>query len=376
MKARHTFFLCAAAFATLIFSACEFNGGSIYATIEAAKKTIDSSLAKTLTVQDLVRAPGPSYYVAAGAIYEGIVPVPPVLPSTEGDIIQWVPPLTPPVAGQVCTSLVFLGGRLWGAFFNPDDSTFGLYRSNATPSFAGAIADPLFAGKQIMLLQVTTDGKLFAVAGAVTSNPYVFELYYSDDGVTWSPTPLLSGLSSMINGVAWDGTQYWVVGGTTAYTFTPGNPPTPIGTFTSLPGINIGSATQLNGVFTDGARIFIPSKNGGVYYSPDRGSTWIQFEPDSISSNTVGYLTVAGPVDGSDIYLVGADGYGYYYLSVSGRTLTRFNDSTILLYSAAVRRILIDPGISVFMGTAGGGLWRATFPTGTSTPDNNGWIHE
>ena len=55
--------------------------------------------------------------------------------------------------------------------------------------------------------------------------------------------------------------------------------------------------------------------------------------------------------------------------------MTRFNDSTILLYSAGVRRILIDPtNLTVFMGTAAGGLWRSTFYN--AAPDNNGWIHE
>ena len=43
-----------------------------------------------------------------------------------------------------------------------------------------------------MLLQ-SVNGKLFAVAGAVTSNPYVFELdYYNPWTLTW--TQLLSNL--------------------------------------------------------------------------------------------------------------------------------------------------------------------------------------
>ena len=78
-----------------------------------------------------------------------------------------------------------------------------------------------------------------------------------------------------------------------------------------------------------------------------------------------------------NVYLVGADGWGYYYLNVAAAHFTRFNDSTILLYSAAVRRILVDlvgRDNSVFMGTAGGGLWRASFNNGA--PDANGWIHE
>ena len=40
--------------ALIVVASCTPNGGSIYATIETAKKTVTSSLAKTLTVQDLV----------------------------------------------------------------------------------------------------------------------------------------------------------------------------------------------------------------------------------------------------------------------------------------------------------------------------------
>jgi hypothetical protein len=387
MKAHRGLFLCAAAAAILAVVSCTPNGGSIYATIETAKKTVTSALAKTLTVQDLVnRSPGGGgpYEVAAGAIFEGTYA--PLSPSTAGDLILWsanggnLLPLTPPVPGQICNSLVLVGANLWGGFFNPNDSTFGLYMANVT-SFAGAapVSDPMIAGKQIMLLQ-SVNGYLFAVAGAVTSNPYVFELDYWN-GTAW--IQLLSNLPYMINGVTFDGLNYWAVGGTTVYTFTT-NPPlaTSYSSTSVLSGFDLSvSAVQLNGIFRDGSRLFIPTKNAGVFFSPNQGVSWIHYQADNVNNTTVGYLAVAGSVDNpavpgaGDVYLVGADGYGYYYLSISLGTMTRFNDSTILLYSAAVRRILIDPAnLSVFMGTAGGGLWRSTFYNGA--PDNNGWIHE
>jgi hypothetical protein len=386
MKARFTGFLLAVAAAVVILGSCTANGGSIYATIENAKKTITSALAKTLTIQDLViRGPGGPYDVAAGAIFEGSVTG---TPSTTNDVIQWntdagnnLLSIAPPVSGQICSSLVFDGTDLWGAFFNPGNQTFGLYKSigGATPTFAGRspVNDAQIAGKQIMLIQ-RANGILFVVAGAVTGSPYVFELDYFN-GAAW--VPLLTNLPFMINGVAWDGTQYWAAGCTTAYTFSPAFALT--GTNTSLGGYNLATGSgQLNGVFVDGTKVFIPSKGGGVYYSADRGAKWTQYGPDNINSYTVGYLCVAGPADapGGNVYLVGSDGWGYYYLNTSTGTITRFNDSTILLYSAAVRRILIDltvPGRnSVFMGTAGGGLWRASFSGGVPDPSLYGWIHE
>jgi hypothetical protein len=383
MKARFFLFLAAAAAAIVVLASCTANGGSIYATIEVAKKTVTSSLAKTLTIQDMAaQAPGGPYFIAAGAIYKGTYN--PGAPSTTGDVILWntdgsanLIPTPPPVPGQICSSLVFRSGRLWGAFFNPANQSFGLYQSDASLSFAASTADPYFAGKQIMLLQVTSDGVLFAVAGAVTGNPYQFELHYFD-GANWHQ--LLSGLTPMINGVARvvvaTLTQYWAVSGTTIYAFN--------AAFAQIapPSVDLSAASQLNGIFVDttNANVFLPSKSGGVYYSWNSGSGWIRFPPDTISSNTVGYLCVAGPVDPptNDKYVVGADGGGYSTISIGGQTMTRFNDATILLYSAAVRRILVDsvPIVSVFMGTAGGGLWRATFNNGVVDPSTVGWIHE
>jgi hypothetical protein len=169
------------------------------------------------------------------------------------------------------------------------------------------------------------------------------------------------------------------------YSFNPGTPITLASTVTTLGSDYLpNTAGQLNGVFIDGTNTFIPSKSGGIYYNPapSGAGVWSKYGPDNINGNTVGYLCVAGPVDAPSgtghVYLVGADGWGYYYLDVTGSTITRFNDATILLYSAAVRRILVDLSVpgqnSVFMGTAGGGLWRSSFNNGA--PDGNGWIHE
>ena len=82
------------------------------------------------------------------------------------------------------------------------------------------------------------------------------------------------------------------------------------------------------------------------------------------------------------IFLVGADGAGFYTLNVTNGNLERFSDVTVTgLYTGAVRRILVDPSpaqnYTVFMGTAGTGLWRANFDpaTGEVSPSST-WIHE
>ncbi len=78
------------------------------------------------------------------------------------------------------------------------------------------------------------------------------------------------------------------------------------------------------------------------------------------------------------IYLVGADGLGFYTLNVTNNILTKFSDVTVTgLYAGAVRRMLVDQtqNNTVFMGTAGTGLWRATFDPATGAV-NSTWIHE
>jgi hypothetical protein len=126
--------------------------------------------------------------------------------------------------------------------------------------------------------------------------------------------------------------------------------------------------------------VFIATKSDGILFTLDNGSTWHQIDPDQVGSVVVSYLCVAGPVDsgsGKTTYLAGSDGYGYYTLSTSGNgSLTRFDDSTIGLFSHSVSRILVD-GANVLMGTHANSLWRAVFDTTTGDlASGESWIHE
>jgi hypothetical protein len=117
-----------------------------------------------------------------------------------------------------------------------------------------------------------------------------------------------------------------------------------------------------------------------VYYSTN-GTAWSKASTtEQVAGNTVGFLTVSTRVGTSGpVFLVGADGGGFYTLNAVSGTLSRFSDVTVTgLYAGAVRRILVDltnnPN-TVFFGTAGTGLWRATFdPAGGTVV--SGWIHE
>jgi hypothetical protein len=145
-------------------------------------------------------------------------------------------------------------------------------------------------------------------------------------------------------------------------------------------GFTLANGEELRGVTVDGSYIFIPSSNGAVYYY--NGTTWARATTtDEVNGRLVGFLTVSTHVDtaGSGvIYLVGADGLGFYTLNVTNNILTKFSDVTVTgLYAGAVRRMLVDQtqNNTVFMGTAGTGLWRATFDPATGAV-NSTWIHE
>jgi hypothetical protein len=376
MKTRSALFLTATLALACALSACTPNGGSIYATIETEQKVVDSTLPKTITVCDLVNnstAPTYPYYVAAGAIYKGTRP-------NADNKMGWpstgnsAKPVTPPVSDALCNTLVLFNSELWGGFFSTG-SILGLY-SSTTLAFSGpAVSDTVVKGKQVISLQATDNGspgQLFVCTGTVSGSKYVYQLSYFD-AVTWSP--LLTDLPDPVNGVVWDpvGAQYLMVSGSKVYSGTNADPP--VFTTTTLPGVSLDSSDELRGIFVDGANIFIPTRDNGVYLTT--GGAWSQIPADDVNGNTVGYLAVAGPVDGAgNKYLVGSDGYGYYTLDISTMKLTRFDDNTILLYSSAVRRILVD-GTTVLMGTAGNGLWSAIFnPATGDLKADTAWVHE
>lgn len=392
MKPRSAFLLIITLALIGALSACTADGGSIYATIETEQKINVSTLSQTITVLDLVNtfsAPF-RYLVAAGAVYKGRVP------NTDNEI-GWpkvgADPIavSPPAEGALCLALTYFDNGVpaqtgvYGAFFTSDGSTMGLYKSVGALSYsfavadgATAIADPLVAGKQICLLQVANNTLFAVVATPAGTSGFTFELDYSTDGSNFFATNL-KNLTNPITGVGFFGGNYYVTSGPKLYSDSGAglNSLTGSSTIGSFP---ISSGDELRGVTVDDTAnyILIPSGNGAVYYY-DGVTSWARARTgDNLNGRQVGFLTVstrAGNVGlGKDIFLVGADGAGYYTLNTGNGNLSRFSDVTVTgLYAGAVRRILVD-GSTVFMGAAGTGLWRATFdPAGEV---NSTWIHE
>ena len=351
---------------------------AIFATIEAERKVTTNTLPLNISIFDVATSvpltPGGPYFVAGGGVFKGTF--------NSGGTLDWNPsdtsrPLNP--SGLLCNSMVYYPptATLWGGFITSSGAV-PLYQSTGGLTFAGQtpVNDPAINTKQTVLLQVA-HGHLFMVSTLDTST---YELDYNLNGASLWVANFLSALPYPITGVVWDGVNYWAASAANLYT-TSIDPP--ISTSFASATSPVPHGDTINGIFADSTsgRVFLATKANGIYWSV-RGASWNHIDHDQVGSVIVSNLCVAGPADGAtaDKYLVGSDGYGYYTLSISGNngsgSISRFGDSTILLYSASVSRILVD-GVNVLMGTNYRGLWRAVFDTTMGAlASGQSWTHE
>jgi hypothetical protein len=372
MKARRIICIALVAVSVTAFVSCS---DAIYATIETAIKTSTNTLSLLLTVTDIVvPPPGGTYYVSAGAVFLGTL---------VNGTVTWTPnvndntrPLNP--SGYVCNALTqfSVDGRLYGGFVTGPGAV-ALYRSDTSLSFNGThgtlITSTVSPGEQVTYLK-SANGILF-MGGATFptgATQYVYELDYSADGTTWNPA-IASPLAYPVSGVGYDfvHTVYWASSGSNLYK---GSSPSTL----ALVG-NPSGADPILGLFVDSAngRVFLTMKTSGIYFSSD-GATWAHIGADLNGSAQMAYLCAAGPVDpGNNIYLVGADGFGYYTLNFGAGSWSRFGDTTILLYTSSVSRIVFDgPNSNVLMGTNLNGLWRGVFDSTGALASGQSWTHE
>lgn len=372
MKSRHVILLATLSLSLAALAACS---DAIYATIDTEKKTATNTLSQTISVFDMAVTPpaagSATYYVASGAIFQGTL---------EGTSVSWTPnaadntrPWNPP--GMVCNAMTFYNNaNLYGGFIAQNSSI--LYKSSAGPQFSfGSNPAPIdlrSAGEQVTTL--SSVGVNLFVGGAVMSGKnYVFQLEYTNDPGVAAFTSLVTGQPYPLVPVVYDGTNYWTASGSTLF-----ESPTALTTSSFVPNASQSWGT-INGVFANGGVVIVLTKANGVFYSLNSGGAWTQVQPDHQGTVTVSYLSAAGPI-APNVYLVGSDGYGYYTLNTSGSgSLSRYGDSTTLLYLASVSRIVLDPlNNVVLMGTNARGLWRTVYdPVSGNVPaSGQSWINE
>ena len=368
-----------------ILCSCSANGSLIYYTLQNEKKTQDSSMPNDVTIFDVVKYPataGGNYYAAAGAVWKSPVS------SIAWDIAN---PIAPPRPGAMCNALVLFSNSLCGGFFLPGDSAngssnLGLFQSKGDPAtFAGQQAK---LSQQVTLLTVVTVGTTehLLVATAEQANPgenYYYCLYDTTDLSTFTPiiqngtapgparTPI-TGIAHTSSG----GEKYWA---TTAETST-------LQSTLFVWDINAStlsvsppsfSSESLRHIYSDdqAQNLFISTGQGRVYYSSNAGTTWTGSTQQIVSTNVVKLDGISG--SSASAMLVGSELYGYYIMTLGGTpapVLNRASPSTISLYGAVVRKLVID-GPRVFACTSGNGLWRGeTFHPADGSVDT--WYQE
>jgi hypothetical protein len=344
MNRRFALLLLAAGIAVLPV-AC--NNGNIYWTLEN-EETVDDFSLPNVTVFDVAKI-GTTYYAAAGALWHAAET------ATEWDVEAKI---APPLTGDLCTALAAFGGQLNGGFIN-GSGNLGLYRSS-TLSFSGqapvgTALDVL--GAQIPLLKVE-NGSLVAVTARLSGEDFEYKLFTSGDGTTFSPLSITRAVGEELKpiyDVIWAGAPFntwFVTEGTKLYT---GAGPLTLATMT---GITAGEV--LTGLFHVGTNVYVASKSGAVYYSPN-GSSWTRIAAPTVSGDHPPLTRFAGPVGTDNILLVGSEGYGYYRLPTSPAmgVLTRFPTTTSPLYTSSVWKFFFDdPMDRIFACTLMGGLWR------------------
>ncbi len=116
---------------------------------------------------------------------------------------------------------------------------------------------------------------------------------------------------------------------------------------------------QVNSLIVNGHDVFVGTINGQIYKSSDSGLNWIDVTPSGFSfSNTVQLV-----LDGTNIY-AGTDGDGVFMSPLSNISTTSWSSFNTGLTNQTIRALKIK-GTTIYAGTYGDGVWSSS----TNTPN-------
>jgi len=328
----------------LLVSSCSDQEFGIFYFLENETKQEDNSLENTLTVAGMLLS-GSRYYIAGGGgMYSR------TLSSTEWDDVRM-----PSGADYVISLSGFsVDGKMYAGFLM-DDASYRFYRADPdrNPSWE-RITTSVVDGPQIMAIE-ELNGRLFVA----TYDDEDYGLYSSGDGTGY--TTEIAPQSNRIFDVAFDGGDYWVAAGEEVYTGGSGALATkPSG---ELPDKNGG----YTGVYhsTDYGKWYIAMDNGVVADSSN-GTSWSESDSQSVAGKDVPFRRITEIPNPENNILVATEGYGFYEMEDGqADSLERMSEFTAVeLFKSWVLDIFIDAP-TVFCLTAGSGLWRNTYESGT-----------
>ena len=354
---------------------CQGPVTGIFHHLAHQQPTVDRNLANDITIGGVARWDD-RYVVAAGKLWSrpvGTTDKPgewvPVTATYDGEqenavlrpLVRWKPDRGDPML-------------LAGALFIDDDESFALLQADGNQVQANSIAwttVPGVDGHEVVGLFTPDpdESVLFAVIadsrGANRSYRLLSAIERSDDGPKFRDELDEGDLSRPIEAVAFDGTRYWAVAGSKLYAGEIGSmeewatPPSPEGSETFRGVVHGGTDTLL-----------LTGSVGTVWRSPDGGRTWPDRHEIRVEDQAVRLAAVAA-VSGTG--LIGTDGYGYYTASFDGElAVERLPLTTEAIYQASILGFWVGPETAdgsrtirtLFVLTAGDGLWAATVATG------------
>jgi hypothetical protein len=355
---------------------CQGPVTGIFHHLAHQQPTVDRNLANDITIGGVARWDD-RYVVAAGKLWSrpvGTTDKPgewvPVTATYDGEqenavllpLVRWQPDRGDPML-------------LAGALFIDDDESFALLQADGNQVQANSIAWRTVGGDEVagrevigMFTPDEDESVLFVVVAYARGAERSYRLLSATGRSSGAPdfTVELPELSHPVEAVATDGAgTYWAVAGSELYTGTRGGlllsdtAPSPEGSETFRGVVHGGTDTLL-----------LTGSVGTVWRSPDGGRTWPDRHEIRVEDQAVRLAAVAA-VSGTG--LIGTDGYGYYTASFDGElAVERLPLTTEAIYQASILGFWVGPETAdgsrtirtLFVLTAGDGLWAATVATG------------
>lgn len=325
----------------LLLVGCNAGGAGIFYTLEKSTAQTTSGIGDkpSAASMGLVTGTPGVYYVAAGTVYTALSSSTP----------SWQA-VTPPVSGDICSSLTVSGTTLYAVYYNPNsDTQSSFYLYQATVSGSAVDTSPSWSTVSPFNTNSSfTVQKVYSVNGNVLvmvqensppANGGQYTLYQLGNS-----TAILSNLQDPPDSGTWDGTNYWFVGGyassgssggPTLYTGTTLTGLTQVGS-SNEPSIPTGAvyrsiyySSVLNTLFLSTSQV---SNTPGAVYASQAGGSWTANSIISWPSGT----TQTG-LDAFDEYqasstsvavLVGADTGGYYEIDLDPSSFSASTLST------------------------------------------------
>ncbi len=352
-----------------IFSCTEGERGLFYSLANEVKIDDTTTLANEISVTGIADT-GTQYFITAGTVYW-----------REKTNLDWQP-VPPPSGYSLCSDIVFHGGLVYASFYTVDADAGAVYTLDPGAATKTWSASPVY-DSAIVVKMLVLNGGIYAVTQQTSGTAKSYAVLEAN----FSATAVISGEALPIIDGIYDGANYWIVTENKVFIGNSMTNATPPAEQNKASGGDFG-ALDLTGKFFGGiyydsgnSRIYLSSTDGYIYTTSDGGTTW--YAPSAAftdSGGTALSFTDMNQVTGDSgftalIAATDADGYFEFPLGIEANNASfvkttpggNYYDTDLRLGS--VLCILVDTADNpdtLFLGSAGRGLWRTSYSGTTS----------